>query len=82
MHTGIDPDQEHLAISPFLQVMPWPIYGKMSDHDLRAVYEYLKALPHADRQLRPRPRGNRNGEEAGILPASSIQPIRGNAVTG
>lgn len=48
MRTGIDPDQEHLAISPLLQVMPWPIYGKMSDHDLRAVYEYLKAIPHAD----------------------------------
>ena len=48
MRTGIDPDQEHLAISALLQVMTWPIYGKMSDHDLRAVYEYLKAIPHAD----------------------------------
>ena len=48
MHTGVDPDQEHPEISPLLQVMPWPIYGKMSDHDLRAVYEYLKAIPHAE----------------------------------
>lgn len=48
MHTGIDLDKEHLEISPLLQVMPWPVYGKMSDHDLRAVYEYLKAIPHAE----------------------------------
>lgn len=28
-----------------LQVMPWPSFGKMSDHDLRAIYEYLSAIP-------------------------------------
>ena len=27
-----------------LQVMPWPILKNMSDHDLRAIYEYLKAI--------------------------------------
>lgn len=48
MHTGVDPDQEHPQISPWLQVMPWPIYGKMSAHDLHAVHEYLKAMPHAE----------------------------------
>jgi hypothetical protein len=31
-----------------LQVMPWPIYGKMTDRDLRAIYEYLRAIPHAE----------------------------------
>ncbi len=25
--------------------MPWPIYGNMTDHDIRAIYEYLKAIP-------------------------------------
>ena len=30
-----------------LQVMPWPIYMNMTDHDLRAVYEYLRAIPTA-----------------------------------
>jgi hypothetical protein len=25
--------------------MPWPGYSKMSEHDLRAIYEYLKAVP-------------------------------------
>src|SRR5262249_861604 len=28
-----------------LQIMPWPIYKNMSDHDIRAIYEYLKAIP-------------------------------------
>lgn len=28
-----------------LQVMPWPLLKNMSDHDLRAIYEYLKAIP-------------------------------------
>ena len=46
MRTGVDPD--HRPEPPLLQVMPWPIYGKMSDHDLLAIYEYLKAIPHAE----------------------------------
>jgi hypothetical protein len=28
-----------------LQVMPWPGYSNMSDNDLRAIYEYLSAIP-------------------------------------
>src|ERR1700682_1877376 len=28
-----------------LQIMPWPIYKNMTDHDLRAIYEYLSAVP-------------------------------------
>jgi hypothetical protein len=28
-----------------LQIMPWPIQKNMSDHDIRAIYEYLKAIP-------------------------------------
>jgi hypothetical protein len=31
-----------------LQIMPWPVYGNMTDHDLRAVYEYLSAIPCID----------------------------------
>ena len=31
--------------TPILQVMPWPVYGKMSDRELEAVYEYLRAIP-------------------------------------
>lgn len=44
MHTGHDPDNP----AELLQVMPWPVYGKMLDRDLAAVYEYLSAIPHAE----------------------------------
>jgi hypothetical protein len=33
-----DPDE-------ILQVMPWPIFMNMNDRDLRAIYEYLRAIP-------------------------------------
>jgi hypothetical protein len=44
MRTGHDADPPH----DILQVMPWPVYGKMTDDDLDAVYEYLKSIPHAE----------------------------------
>jgi hypothetical protein len=44
MRTGHDADPPH----DVLQVMPWPVFGNMTDDDLRAVYEYLKAIPHAE----------------------------------
>ena len=47
LRTGIDLDHLHPKISSLLQVMPWPTYQEMSDHDLRAIYEYLKAIPPA-----------------------------------
>ena len=31
-----------------LQIMPWPVYKNMTDHDLRAIYEYLSAIPCID----------------------------------
>jgi len=39
--TGKDPD----GSGRLLQVMPWPAYGNMTDGDLRAIYEYLRAIP-------------------------------------
>src|SRR6202171_232964 len=59
IRTGKDFDHLHPACSgtpdsgcmpfPFngdvLQIMPWPIYKNMTDHDLRAIYEYLSAVP-------------------------------------
>ena len=44
MRTGHDPDNP----GELLQVMPWPVYGKMVRQDLKAVYEYLSAIPHAE----------------------------------
>ena len=41
MRTGRDPDEP----GKILQVMPWVVYGQMRWADLRAVYEYLRAIP-------------------------------------
>lgn len=43
LRTGKDPD----GSGRLLQVMPWPMFQNMSDHDLRAIYEYLRAIPPA-----------------------------------
>jgi hypothetical protein len=59
MRTGIDLDHLHPSCSPtvttnclpapfdgkVLQIMPWPIYQNWTDEDLRAIYEYLSAIP-------------------------------------
>jgi hypothetical protein len=51
MRTGIDLEGKHPGI-PLLQVMPWPNHAKMTDRDLRAIYEYLSAIPHLDDSAR------------------------------
>jgi hypothetical protein len=45
LRTGVDADQAHPQFGPYLQVMPWPVYRHMTDRDLRAIYEYLSAIP-------------------------------------
>jgi hypothetical protein len=45
MRTGIDLDHAHPQFGPLLQVMPWPVYQSMTERDLRAIYEYLSAIP-------------------------------------
>jgi len=50
MQTGIDPDTGSL-----LQVMPWVVYGDMTDRDLSAIYEYLKAIPSRPDNPNPGP---------------------------
>ena len=41
IRTGEDPDNK----GSVLEVMPWPVYQAMTNHDLRAIYEYLSAIP-------------------------------------
>ena len=64
IRTGVDMDHRHPNCSatvttncfppvpPFdgdlLQIMPWPTYQHMTDHDFRAIYEYLSAIPCID----------------------------------
>jgi hypothetical protein len=49
MNTGADlkgrapfvPSESH----DLLQIMPWPVFAKMTDREKRAIYEYLRAIP-------------------------------------
>ena len=50
IRSGIDPDGLHPNLPPpfigaLLQIMPWYEYKNMTDRDLRAIYEYLSAVP-------------------------------------
>jgi hypothetical protein len=47
MQTGVDLKDDVLppGNTPLLQVMPWPVYAQMTHCDLRAIYEYLRAIP-------------------------------------
>jgi hypothetical protein len=62
LRTGVDPDRAHPQFGPLLQVMPWPAFRNMTDRDIRAIYEYLSAIPciEGDPGLpNPRPIGTR-----------------------
>jgi hypothetical protein len=49
LRTGIDRRQRPPHVpsedEDLLQIMPWPVFGKMTERDLRAIYEYLSAIP-------------------------------------
>jgi hypothetical protein len=49
MTTGSDlkhrPPFAPSADNDLLQVMPWPVFQDMNERDLRAIYEYLRAIP-------------------------------------
>lgn len=49
MNTGADlkgrPPFVPSAENDLLQVMPWPVFGNMTDREKRAIYEYLSAIP-------------------------------------
>ena len=50
MQTGHDP-----VDGDILLVMPWPLYQWKTDHDLKAMYEYLRVIPHLDNNPTPGP---------------------------
>jgi hypothetical protein len=43
IRTGHDPEDP----DEIIPVMPWPVYQDMLTSDIRAVYEYLRAIPSA-----------------------------------
>ena len=51
IRTGHDPEEP----GELLQVMPWPVYRNLTDHDLLAIYTYLSAIPHAEPGCGPPP---------------------------
>lgn len=50
LRTGIDMDHVHPNLPSgvdgnLLQIMPWPTFQNLTDHELEAMYEYLSAIP-------------------------------------
>ncbi len=48
IRTGVDLHDAELPTpfpSTLLQVMPWPEFRKLTDFDIRAIYEYLRRVP-------------------------------------
>lgn len=43
-----------------LQVMPWPVFHNMTDHQTEAIYEYLSAIPCIDNTFSSPPAGAPN----------------------
>ena len=43
-----------------LQVMPWPLFHNMTDHQIEAIYEYLSVIPCIDNTFAPPPAGAPN----------------------
>ena len=43
-----------------LQVMPWPLFHNMTDHQIEAIYEYLSVIPCIDNNFAPPPAGAPN----------------------
>lgn len=73
LKTGIDLDHQHPTCAngvvnescvppPFdgdlLQIMIWPTLQNMSDHEIRAIYEYLSAIPCVAGPAAPSPLHN------------------------
>ncbi len=55
-------DRHVLPAHRLLQVMLWPVFQDMTDSDLRAIFEYLRAIPCVEGEPglpNPRPNGTR-----------------------
>jgi hypothetical protein len=67
IETGTPPFPVCIPTSPgntadgnLLQVMPWPTFANMTDHQIDAMYEYLSAIPCIDNSTSPPPAGAPN----------------------
>lgn len=66
IRTGVDPHEAPRT----LQVMPWPVFRNLTDHDLRAIYTYLSTIP----SLESPPDGTCSFAGEGTLPAPPPAP--------
>jgi hypothetical protein len=59
---GPGPGQSYNNIpdGDLLQVMPWPTFKSMTDHQIEAIYEYLSAIPCIDNSSSTPPAGAPN----------------------
>jgi hypothetical protein len=81
-----DPDTATCIPPPvdgsLLQVMPWPDFQDMTDRDIRAIYEYLSAIPCIDNTTSPPPAGAPNelrndcGNGQAVAAVSTSDPPR------
>lgn len=58
-----------------LQVMPWPLFHNMTDHQIEAIYEYLSAIPCIDNTFSLPPAGapNELRNDCGVADPSIAQ---------
>jgi hypothetical protein len=54
------PDYQNNVDGNLLQIMPWPTFSHMTDHDIEAIYEYLSAIPCIDNNFSTGPAGDPN----------------------
>ena len=76
MRTGADHDKLPPHVPSFendlLQVMPWLVYRGMIDRDLRAIYQYLRAIPPRE--------GGRRSSRGGYSSAKRSRPVSGTVL--
>lgn len=54
------PAYQNIPNGNLLQVMPWPTFSHMTDHDIEAIYVYLSAIPCIDNTISTPPAGAPN----------------------
>src|SRR5579863_679677 len=66
-----------------LQVMPWPLFHNMTDHQIEAIYDYLSTIPCIDNTFSPPPVGAPNelrndcgGDPPPVSGAAAPHPAR------
>jgi hypothetical protein len=55
--TCIPTSPDNPARGDLLQIMPWPVFSRMTDRQIEAIYEYLSAIPCIDNTFSPPPDG-------------------------